>query len=89
MAIAGCSLTGAGFSLIFPSLGVLAIKKVNPQMRGTALGAYAAFFDLSLGIAAPIAGLVASWFDYQSVYIFGGVSALLAIVVLLLGKNKA
>lgn len=88
MAIAGCSLTGAGFSLIFPSLGVLAIKKVNPQMRGTALGAYAAFFDLSLGIAAPIAGLVASWFDYQSVYIFGGVSALLAIVVLLLGKNK-
>lgn len=89
MAIIGCSLTGAGFSLLFPSLGVLAIKKVKPQMRGTALGAYAAFFDLSLGLAAPIAGLIASWFTYQSVYIFGGISCLLAITVVIAGKNKA
>lgn len=88
LAILGCSLTGAGFSLIFPSLGVLAIKKIKPQMRGTALGAYAAFFDLSLGIAAPIAGLVASWFDYQSIYLFGGISCLLAVAVVLYDNNK-
>ena len=89
MALIGCCLTGAGFSLIFPSLGVIAIKKVPAQMRGTALGAYGAFFDLSLGIAAPIAGLVASWFDYQSVYLFGGISCILAILVLFISKNDS
>jgi len=88
MAIIGCCLTGAGFSLIFPSLGVLAIKKVSPQMRGTALGAYGAFFDLSLGISAPVAGLVAHWFSYQSVYLFGGLSCFTAIIVLLAAEKN-
>jgi predicted MFS family arabinose efflux permease len=87
MAITGCGLTGAGFSLIFPSLGVLAIKKVTPQMRGTALGAYAAFFDLSLGIAAPVAGLIATWLNYQSIYMFGGISCLLAVFILVFGRD--
>jgi MFS family permease len=87
MAITGCGLTGAGFSLIFPSLGVLAIKKVTPQMRGTALGAYAAFFDLSLGIAAPVAGLIATWFNYQLVYLFGGISCLLAVFILVFRRD--
>ncbi|GAE86376.1 MFS transporter [Bacteroides reticulotermitis] len=72
-----------GTSLIFPALGILAIKKVAPQMRGTALGAYSAFFDLSLGIAGPIAGLITGWYNYQSVYLFGGISCMLAVLVLL------
>ncbi|MFL5746304.1 MAG: MFS transporter [Niastella sp.] len=84
-AIIGCSLTGIGFSLIFPSLGVIAIKKVSPQMRGTALGAYAAFFDLALGLAGPLAGLIAGWYNYQAVYILGGISCLLAILII---RNK-
>jgi MFS family permease len=88
MAILGCGLTGVGFSLIFPALGVLAIKKVAPQMRGTALGAYAAFFDLSLGIAGPIAGIIAGWYNYQSVYLFGAISCLLAILILMLNRTK-
>lgn len=82
MAILGCALTGIGFSLVFPALGVLAIKKVQPQMRGTALGAYSAFFDLSLGIAGPVAGLIAGGFSYQSIYIFGAISGLCALLVL-------
>ncbi|HEY8894022.1 MAG TPA: MFS transporter, partial [Niastella sp.] len=88
VAIAGCTLTGAGFSLVFPSLGVLAIKKVPPQMRGTTLGAYAAFFDLALGIAGPVAGLIAGWFSYQAIYIFGAISCLLAVFILLFRKEQ-
>ncbi|WP_261512231.1 MFS transporter [Chryseobacterium paludis] len=88
MAIVGCALTGIGFSLVFPSLGVLAIKKVTPHMRGTALGAYSAFFDLSLGLAGPIAGIIAGWFSYQSIYIFGAVGGMLAILVLVMRKNS-
>lgn len=88
LAIIGCSLTGIGFSLIFPALGVLAIKKVAPQMRGTALGAYAAFFDLSLGLAGPIAGIIAGWSGYSSVYLFGGFSCLTAILLLKIRKTN-
>ena len=82
-AVMGCALTGIGFSLVFPSLGVLAVRKVSSQMRGTALGAYAAFFDLALGTAGPIAGLIAGWFGYQAIYFFGAFSCVLAIVILL------
>lgn len=88
MAIVGCALTGIGFSLVFPALGVLAIKKVHPQMRGTALGAYSAFFDLSLGVAGPVAGLIAGWFSYQSIYIFGAISVLSAILILFKDKSS-
>ncbi|MGV0924067.1 MFS transporter [Empedobacter tilapiae] len=88
MAILGCGLTGIGFSLVFPALGVLAIKKVKPQMRGTALGAYVAFVDLSLAIAGPLAGVIAAWFTYQSVYLFGSISCMLAILILMFNNKK-
>ncbi|MBB6330259.1 MFS family permease [Chryseobacterium sediminis] len=87
LAIIGCGLTGVGFSLVFPALGVLAIQKVKPQMRGTALGAYVAFVDLSLGLAGPIAGLIAGWFDYQTVYLFGGISCVVSMIILLYNKK--
>jgi MFS family permease len=87
LAIIGCGLTGVGFSLIFPALGVLAIQKVKPQMRGTALGAYVAFVDLSLCVAGPLAGLIAGWFDYQSVYLFGGIGCVISMIVLLCNKK--
>ncbi|MGL5235995.1 MAG: MFS transporter [Empedobacter falsenii] len=87
IAIIGCGLTGIGFSLVFPALGVLAIQKVKPQMRGTALGAYVAFVDLSLGLAGPLAGLVAGWFNYQAVYLFGGISCVLSIIILMFNKK--
>ena len=77
--IIGCILSGIGFSLIFPALGVLAITKVPPQMRGTALGAFAAFFDLSLAIATPLAGLLVFFWGYNSIYYFGGLCSLVAI----------
>jgi MFS family permease len=88
IAIIGCALTGIGFSLVFPALGVLAIKKVAPQMRGTALGAYAAFFDLSLGLAGPTAGMVARLFNYHAIYLFGAISCILAFLILLLKQNN-
>lgn len=88
MAIIGCSLTGIGFSLIFPALGVLAIQKVKPEMRGTALGAYAAFFDISLGLAGPIAGLIAGIYGYQAIYFFGAISAAISIIILLIKTKK-
>ncbi|MGE8432515.1 hypothetical protein [Chryseobacterium joostei] len=43
--------------------------------------------DLSLGLAGPLAGLIAGWISYQAVYLFGGISCILSIAILLFNKK--
>lgn len=83
MALTGAALTGLGFSLVFPSFGIEAVRRLAPENRGVALGAYVAFFDLSLGLTAPLAGWIAGIAGYSAIYALGafaaGVSFLLAL----------
>ncbi|CAN7205678.1 MFS transporter [Paraburkholderia terricola] len=75
IALAGAALTGFGFALVFPSLGVEAVGLVPPASRGAALSAYSVFLDLSLGITGPLAGYIAGEFGYGSVFLFAAVAA--------------
>lgn len=77
----GALLAGAGFSLVFPALGVEAVKQVPPQNQGTALGTYSAFLDLALGITGPLAGLLIGQAGVPSIYL--AAALLVAIGVLL------
>ncbi|WP_370152918.1 MFS transporter [Ferrovibrio sp.] len=81
MALIGATVTGLGFSLVYPSMGVEAIRRVAPQSRGIAVGGYNAFFDLSLGVAGPVMGLIAAGFGYPAVFLSCGVAALVAMVL--------
>lgn len=75
-AMLGAGLTGFGLSLVYPALGVEAIRQVPSSSRGAGLGAYAVFFDLALAIAGPVMGAVAVHLGYTSIFC---VAALLAL----------
>jgi MFS family permease len=83
VADAGVTLAGCGFSLVFPALGVEAVRKVSPQSRGSALGIFTAFVDLSMGISGPIAGAIVSALGYPPIFLFAAVMAAAAMGLLI------
>jgi MFS family permease len=82
IALFGALVTGAGFSLVFPAMGVETTRRVPPDQRGRAIGNFTAFFDLSLLLTAPVVGLAARAAGYSIVFLIGAVAALLALALL-------
>ena len=80
-AFVGAALTGGGYSLVLPSFGVEVIRRTPPQSRGSALGAFVAFWDLTMGIAAPIGGIFAAATGYSTVFLIGFCAAIMGIMV--------
>ncbi len=81
MAVAAAALTGFGFSLAFPSFGVEAIRRVPPQNRGVALGAYTACFDLAMGVGVPLLGIVVGTFGYSAAFAVGAITGVGSLVI--------
>jgi predicted MFS family arabinose efflux permease len=77
VALAGALVTVLGCALVFPALGVEALKRVLPANRGSAMGAFVAFLDIAYGLSGPTAGAIAGEFGYAAVYLFGVGCALL------------
>jgi len=87
MAMTGAAVGGLGLSLIFPAIGVEAVKRVPEFNRGTALGVYTAFSDVSFFLVGPIAGAIIGWFGYASVFLFALVSVLAALGIVVTLKQ--
>jgi len=89
-ALSGAAMAGFGFSLVFPAIGVEAVERVSENNRGTALGVYTAFSDVSFFLVGPVAGAIIGAFGYPSVFLFALLSVLtaLAIVVVLYQANR-
>lgn len=89
IAFSGAALAGFGYSLVFPALGVEAVKRVPLESRGTALGVYTVFADVSFFLVGPVAGTVIGVFGYASVFGFAFVCVLASLgIVLVLARKK-
>jgi MFS family permease len=76
VALAGAVVVGVGFSMLFPSLALMVVGEVGEDSRGTALGAFTAFFDLGVGLGGPLAGATAALAGYPAVFYLSAAAAL-------------
>lgn len=88
-ALIGAGLTGFGLSLVYPALGVEAIKQVPNSSRGAGLSAYAVFFDLALAIAGPLMGAVALNLGYSWIFFCAALLSITGLGLTLLLKRRA
>ncbi|MFC6338752.1 MFS transporter [Pseudomonas sp. CCM 7891] len=89
VALIGAGLTGFGLSLVYPALGVEAIKQVPNSSRGAGLSAYAVFFDLALAIAGPLMGAVALNLGYSWIFFCAAWLSISGLGLTLLLKRRA
>jgi len=75
LALVGGMAMGGGFSLLNPSLMLIAVGRVSQEARGAAMGTYTAFFDAGVGLGAPLAGLAAAMTSYEGAFVLAAVIA--------------
>jgi MFS family permease len=69
LAVLGAVLTGLGYALVYPGLGLEAVRRVPDQSRGLAMGTYTAYFDLGIGVSSPLLGLIAGRASLGAVFL--------------------
>jgi MFS family permease len=89
VALAGGLAMGAAFSLLNPSLMLIALGRVSQRARGAAMGTYTAFFDTGVGLGAPIAGVVAALTSYEGAFVFAAAVCLASALMVLVRLHPA
>ena len=79
-ALAGVTLTGLGYALVYPGLGVEAMRHASRENRGVVMGAYTAFLDVSLGLGNPLLGVIAGAWGLGAVFYAGAIAAVAASI---------
>jgi MFS family permease len=83
LALLGGMVMGAAFSLLNPSLMLIAVNRVSASARGAAMGTFTAFFDLGVGIGAPLAGLAAALTNYEGAFLLAAAIAVGSALLIL------
>ncbi|MCH4091521.1 MFS transporter [Acetobacter sp.] len=84
----GAALTGVGFSLVFPALGVMAIERLGAENRGVALGGFSVFLDLAIGASGPGLGMIIPVWGFPTLFVVAAAFCALGFfLTLTLRKN--
>lgn len=81
IAIAGGVLTGIGVSWVYPGLGVETLASTPAANRNSALSALSLVFDIAVGMAGPIMGLIASGFGYAAIFLCAALMSMSGILM--------
>jgi MFS family permease len=74
--IAGAIGMGAAFSLLFPSLSLVAVNRVRAEHRGKAMGTFTAAFDAGMLVGSPLVGAAAALAGYSAAFYLAAAAAL-------------
>jgi MFS family permease len=85
----GAGLTGIGVSWVYPGLGVETLERTPPANRGAALSALSLFFDLAVGLAGPLMGLIASGWGYAEVFLVSGLLGIAGFLLVMQLRRTA
>ena len=78
----GTAVFAAGMSLLYPALMLLALTGVPEHERGSVVGTFSSFFDLSQGLGALILGGVAALSGYRGAFVGGAIASLIGVLLL-------
>jgi MFS family permease len=89
IALLGGMAMGAAFSLLNPSLMLIAVNRVSAGARGAAMGTFTAFFDAGVGIGAPLAGVAAALTDYEGAFVLAAAIAVGSALLILTTLHRS
>lgn len=87
--VVGGAICGIAWSLLFPSLGLMAVDRTPRAQRNSALAVYTAGFDLGTLVAGATLGYIASGSGYGAVYLFGTAFAVGGLGLVLSMRSSA
>jgi MFS family permease len=87
LAFASTAITGAGLSLLIPSVTSLVTEAADPRERTAAVGAVTSAWDLGVAVGGPLGGIVAGASD-AGPFALGAVAALIAIAPLVMNPKR-
>lgn len=76
LAAVGAAMTGFGYALVYPGLGIEAVQRAPAGSRGLAMGAYTVFLDVALGFGTPVLGLIGAREGLGAVFLTSALTVL-------------
>lgn len=72
-------MLGVGFGTMFPAYNTLYVNLASHSQRGTATSTYLTSWDVGTGLGMISGGLIAEYFAYDKVYLFGAVLCIVSM----------